>query len=214
MNGASSPESPATGLHPWVLHRSEGSAFNSADQFETHDPNQELIRSPEQNQLKEQHPSPYPVLMQEARSAPASTASSFANLLSSLTSPPPQPTEAWDDSDLAPDIATISYEHALRAQTRLKSPANHLPQSTPRTTIVTLRLTKAESAQLHERAAEAGLNVSAYLRSCVFEVETLRTQVREALQQFRSAVSAEQQQSHKPAQPEMPSWRSRLFSLW
>ncbi len=42
---------------------------------------------------------------------------------------------------------------------------------------ITIRLSKAECAQLHDRAAEAGLTVSAYLRSCTCEVEALRAQV-------------------------------------
>lgn len=39
---------------------------------------------------------------------------------------------------------------------------------------VTVRLSAAEYEQLHMRAAEAGLTVSAYLRSCTFEAEALR----------------------------------------
>ena len=42
---------------------------------------------------------------------------------------------------------------------------------------ITIRLSKAECAQLRRRAAEAGLTVSAYLRSCTFEAESLRAEV-------------------------------------
>jgi hypothetical protein len=52
---------------------------------------------------------------------------------------------------------------------------------------VTVRLSEAESAQLQKRAAEAGLTVSAYLRSCTFEAETLRAQVKAALAELRAA---------------------------
>jgi hypothetical protein len=54
---------------------------------------------------------------------------------------------------------------------------------------ITIRLSKAECDQLRERAAEAGLTVSAYLRSCTLEVESLRAQVKEALAELRSAGS-------------------------
>lgn len=56
-----------------------------------------------------------------------------------------------------------------------------------RRTSVTIRLSDAESVQLHERAAEAGLTVSAYLRSCAFEAEALRAQVKAALAELREA---------------------------
>lgn len=51
---------------------------------------------------------------------------------------------------------------------------------------VTVRLSAAEYEQLHKRAAEAGLTVSAYLRSCTFEAEALRAQVKDALAQLRA----------------------------
>jgi hypothetical protein len=38
---------------------------------------------------------------------------------------------------------------------------------------------------LRKRSAEAGITVSAYLRSCAFEVETLRAQVKDAVAQMR-----------------------------
>ena len=161
----------------------------------------------------------YPLLMPEIHSAPA-TASSFATVLSSLASPAPATETPWDDSALAEDVAVISYERALQAQTRMRpsgfaaSPPPRAPRAksgAPRAIIVTLRLSHAESAKLHERAAEAGLTVSAYIRSCVFEVEALRTQVREALAQLRSAACHEQQDKRDPVAPASPTWRSRLF---
>jgi hypothetical protein len=74
---------------------------------------------------------------------------------------------------------------------------------------ITIRLSQAESAQLHQRAAESGLTVSAYLRSCTLEVENLRAQVKETLAQLRSATASPAQQ--KPAVEGHGFW-SRLWS--
>jgi hypothetical protein len=71
-------------------------------------------------------------------------------------------------------------------------------------------MSKEECAQLHRRAAEAGLTVSAYLRSCTFEAETLRAMVKDTMAQLKSATSAEKQAN--PAQAR-PSWLQRLKRL-
>lgn len=55
-----------------------------------------------------------------------------------------------------------------------------------RSASVTIRLSKAECARLHKHAAEAGVTVSAYLRSCTFEAEALRAEVKTALAELRS----------------------------
>jgi hypothetical protein len=150
----------------------------------------------------------------------APSTSDFAHLLSTLTSTQQAATDPWDDSARADDVATISYERALQAHARMKPVTNSAPKSTiprrtsgnaPKTSVITLRLSQAESAQLHERAAEACLTVSAYVRSCVFEAEDLRAQVKEALSQFRSPASHVNRDS---APPPSPTWRNRLFSLW
>jgi hypothetical protein len=47
-----------------------------------------------------------------------------------------------------------------------------------RTTALSLRLSSGEHSLLKARAAEANLSVSVYLRTCVFEVEELRAQLR------------------------------------
>ncbi len=65
-----------------------------------------------------------------------------------------------------------------------------------KTASITIRLSNAECAQLHQRAAEAGLTISAYLRSCICEVEALRAQVKEALAQLRPVTAKDEQ---KPA---------------
>lgn len=55
---------------------------------------------------------------------------------------------------------------------------------------ITIRMSKDEAAQLHRRAAEAGLTVSAYLRSCTFEAESLRAMVKDTMAQLKAASSA------------------------
>ena len=71
---------------------------------------------------------------------------------------------------------------------------------------VTVRLSKAECARLHKHAAEAGVTVSAYLRSCTFEAEALRTQVKEALAGLRATASNEN--------PAAPAKEWRTFGRW
>lgn len=179
---------------------------------------------------------------------------------------PATPVENAQDLDgLADDVATISYEQALRshARTRPAPPAEQtgpaerasvdgdLPPRKPPQSVriaewvpdsdahpyemseageepargaadqdnrkaasVTIRLTRAERAQLHQRAAEAGLTISAYLRSCVLEAETLRAQVKEALAQLRQNPAAGEK---KPVQADIAAVaasRSRFFSSW
>jgi hypothetical protein len=61
---------------------------------------------------------------------------------------------------------------------------------------ITIRLSEEECEQLHQRAAEAGVTVSAYLRSCTFEAEALRAQVKEVLAQL--TVTAEEKVALDP----------------
>ncbi len=202
--------------------------------------------------------------MQELAPAPpastASTASSFASLLAALAAPAPNPSAEWNEDDLADDIASLSYEQALRTHTRhhafgadetplqqdrapepsrqpqpsqakaaatrltdedgnvaAKPKAENRPARLERnrkSASITIRLNKDEGAQLRERAAEAGLTVSAYLRSCIFEAEALRTQVKDALAQFRSAASTDVQKTPTPAPTPSHTWRTRLFPGW
>jgi hypothetical protein len=71
---------------------------------------------------------------------------------------------------------------------------------------ITIRLTEPECAQLRRRAAEAGITVSAYLRSCALEVESLRTQVKETLAHLRESTPV-------PA-PSLPSRQKPWFQFW
>ena len=177
---------------------------------------------------------------------------------------------AWNDDDLADDVATLSYESALKAHARYRSPqvsdqsltqptdsqsfwyeeaspaasetapqpvapstaslgpiANHETTSTPdqessfhraapyernlKDASITIRMSKAECAQLHRRAAEAGLTVSAYLRSCTFEAESLRAMVKDTLAQLRSVTT--QQAKPTDAAPPLRS-RFRKLAAW
>ena len=209
-------------------------------------------------------------------SSPSSAAPSFAGLLAALASPVDKSSSTgrkdpppWKNDELADDIATLSYESALRAHARYRSPSggpgggeNLLAQGasdllqrlraeepmpsvtaaieTPpeepgasqmstapepplpslernlKNASVTIRMSKAECAQLHRRAAEAGLTVSAYLRSCTFEAESLRAMVKETLAQMRSTPA----QKTNPALARdswwrrLGQWMARLLNPW
>jgi hypothetical protein len=69
-----------------------------------------------------------------------------------------------------------------------------------RTTCVTIWMTKAERAQLRRRAVEARLTISAYLRSCALEADTLRAQVKTALAELKTGTKTEEatRPSQKP----------------
>lgn len=199
------------------------------------------------------HPMP-----QATESAPSPTSPSFAGLLAALTAPAPK--TAWNNDDLADDVATLSYEHALRTHARYKpadssdraiAQAAEPETAPPRETIqddltlagkapslwmppgwdeeaepqsarglstmlernlkrasITIRLSKPECEQLRKRAAAAGLTVSAYLRSCTFEAETLRAQVKDVLAELRTTTARGQQPAaHTPRR----SWFERLL---
>jgi predicted DNA binding CopG/RHH family protein len=194
--------------------------------------------------------------------------------LAALTAPAQKPMPAWNDDDLADDVATLSYENALRAHGRyravdplradssdrsfpqpikpepvpagarrqvLSHAASAASEATPeegaahassvadseaeaetairpsarlernlKDASVTIRLSKAECAQLHQRAAEAGLTVSAYLRSCTFEAETLRAMVKDTMARLR-ATSTEGQPADSP--DKLPRIERRLRSI-
>lgn len=154
------------------------------------------------------------------------------------------PEESWLDA-LGDDVKTISYEQALRTHARYRQPAplpeldpapdlprakpteqvkvskriteDRVPLLAPKSSSITLRLTGPESAQVHARAADAGMTMSAYLRSCIFEVETLRSQVKDVLAQLHTepapetvpAIRSREERNSTPAK----DWRSRLFAL-
>jgi hypothetical protein len=197
----------------------------------------------------------------ESASQPAASSSSkpesssFAGFLSALASPAPRTTQ-WNDDALADDVATLSYESALKAHSRYNPAAEPLPQPSPvfaqpsaafdperlspasgslfstverapqlpappsatgpgdlKSASITIRMSEAECAQLKQRAADAGITISAYLRSCTFEAETLRGQVKEALAQLRAAASAnDKQPAPMPDRPTTFGWLPRIFA--
>ncbi len=199
-------------------------------------------------------------------SSPPSSASSFAGLLASLTSPDPSPAAGWNADDLADDVATLSYESALRTHARYKpvtpgdwSPAQSAEPQTCRScgarrsdpaasaeaktlpvdpnllndhggnsshahfamnrsgrkcASITIRMSEGECEQLKVRAAEAGLTISAYLRSCTFEAETLRAEVKKTLAEMRKPASAERKIVSTKARGRWFEWLLRLIPLW
>jgi len=166
-------------------------------------------------------------MQQSGQAQPSPASRSFAGLLASFAAPQTQAGDRaslWDDGDLGEDVATLSYESALRAAARngpmdradwpqasrsLRLSKNgetalaaRSGESAPeranaasakgrdgelRSASVTVRLSGQELEQLRQRAIEAGLTVSAYLRSCTFEAESLRAQVKAALAELRKA---------------------------
>jgi predicted DNA binding CopG/RHH family protein len=171
-------------------------------------------------------------MQEEIRNPFAHTAPDFAGLLAALAAAKPIELPTWNDEELPQDVATLSYERALRKHARYKSGdaeglnEAQVPASNPRRSgadapdvakpglrneesmrqsvatvqtserdrkcaSVTIRMSNAECEQLRQRAAEAGLSISAYLRSCTFEAEVLRTQVKQALAELRTPHSSE-----------------------
>ncbi len=159
---------------------------------------------------------------------PASTTpSSFVGFLAALAQP--EPTAAWNDDQLGEDVATLSYERALRTHARYHAvdladdagdaasaapagvvgplPAEAVcapsvlesaPEKNIKEASITIRMSREENAQLRKRAAEAGLTVSAYIRSCTFEAEALRALVKDTLTQFRAGGPPVQQHTNTP----------------
>ena len=174
------------------------------------------------------------IAMSESVSTPTTkSASSFASLLESFKGPAKKTNQLWDDSLLSDDVATISYEHALRSHRRVPpvAPLREsesqsaaalataqtcavAPVKKRKSASITIRLTESEGAQLHERAAAAQLSVSAYLRSCIFEAESLRAQVKEALSQIRSTTAEENKVCENKSPKPASVWRSRFLPRW
>ncbi|HUD13486.1 MAG TPA: hypothetical protein VMQ56_07505 [Terracidiphilus sp.] len=212
-------------------------------------------------------------MQQPARSEPSPT---FAGILGALAAPGQKRPPARDLDGLEDDVATLSYERALRVHTRYRAPdptdrsltqplkvervhfdelhvdiedsaaqpataqfafvpeahaeaeaaneglalnevsalneASTANDRNLKCASITIRVSKAECAQLRARAAEAGLTISAYLRSCTLEAESLRAQVKDALAQLRSEEPREltPRETQADAVPARSSWRGRL----
>lgn len=145
--------------------------------------------------------------MQPAASATPSP--SFAGILGRFAAPERNFPPGREADGLADDVATVvSYEYALRAQGRYRPPeAMAVEELRPvpaassaavapaapeqrKCASVTIRLTAEENERLRERATEAGMTLSAYVRSCAFEVETLRAQVKQTITELRATSVA------------------------
>lgn len=113
----------------------------------------------------------------------------------------PQPDPA---TNFARSTRSIPREEP-QALPRTFAPAELAP-SVRKCASVTVRLTAEENDRMRIRAAEADLTISAYLRSCAFEMESLRAQVKEALARMRAA-------EERGPQPRR-SWFWRVFSKW
>jgi hypothetical protein len=86
-------------------------------------------------------------------------------------------------------------------------------EQTLKSASITIRMSKAECAQLHRRAADAGLTVSAYLRSCTFEAESLRTMVKDTMAQLLVAKAQTEHVEPEPSrQSRLRRWQSRILS--
>jgi hypothetical protein len=65
-----------------------------------------------------------------------------------------------------------------------------------RNAVVSIRLNDLEIDRLRQRAAESGISVSAYMRSCVLDAEHLRAQVKQALAEMRASIQPTPPASH------------------
>jgi predicted DNA binding CopG/RHH family protein len=77
---------------------------------------------------------------------------------------------------------------------------------------VTIRVSEAELEQLRQRAGEAGLTISAYLRSCTIEAEALRAQVKQALAELRTQRNNRMREpaNEEPVQRKHLGWIARF----
>jgi hypothetical protein len=117
------------------------------------------------------------------------------------------------DKDRAAQTASAKLENASRPGDTVGSSrgASIAPDRNLKSTSVTIRLSLAECLQLRQRAGEAGLTVSAYLRSCTFEAESLRALVKDTMARLRSEASVEHQ---AVAARGGRTLRERLTWLW
>lgn len=124
---------------------------------------------------------------------------------------PSFPASELHEADLHCSAEALSPRQSLKPD----GPLGPARASLQKTASVTVRLTTEECANLHARAAEAGMSVSAYLRSCIFEAESLRAQVKEALAEIRTPdPSPKKPCAAEPASaPRERGW-SRFLAGW
>jgi hypothetical protein len=119
--------------------------------------------------------------------------------------------EAIPDA-LAPDsrIAAPQAEPAWKTDAKITPDNPTAHDLNLKSASITIRLSKAECVQLRRRAAEAELTVSAYLRSCTFEAESLRALVKDTLAQLRTINATEDQKPAATARTSRFAWLHRL----
>lgn len=93
-------------------------------------------------------------------------------------------------------IAARKSGESVRIESTHRASLARLNTPQQRRTVVSLRLTDEELEQLRLRAEESGINVSAYVRSCVMEAENLRSQVRHVMAEIRALGAASLIQRH------------------
>jgi hypothetical protein len=201
--------------------------------------------------------------MQQPAASPTPSPN-FAGMLAAFVEPGQKRPPARDLDGLEDDVATLSYERALRAHARYRAPeasdraltqlaqaqtetvsifevlpdlnagerpaiveatfavsataerepaAEALPafDRNLKSASITIRMSKAECAQLRIRAAEAGLTMSAYLRSCTFEAESLRALVKDTLAQLRDEPPTTEHPVSVPHRRTLFQWLAQLW---
>jgi hypothetical protein len=119
---------------------------------------------------------------------------------------PPIPRTAPQSIAPAPQpAAPVAVASAAPVKASVMATENKLKCSS-----ITIRMSAAECAQLRSRAAEAGMTISAYLRSCTLEAETLRAQVKEVMAELRAAATQVEQNAPAPA----PAATGRNWRAW
>lgn len=102
---------------------------------------------------------------------------------------PPLP-DGEDLTSITSKGTIVAKPDVLREETALQRNELQMSLVDQRKSIISIRLTESEIAQLRDRADESGISVSAYMRSCVLEAENLRSQVKQALAEMRSLADS------------------------
>lgn len=127
--------------------------------------------------------------------------------------PPRNPVEREPSTNPGPSPVPAIGSAAKNSARSQAAPAPPFPtqhEQNLKSASITIRMSQAECAQLHQRAAEAGLTVSAYLRSCTLEAESLRALVVETMAQLRRSGAGEQTAPHAQSSP----WRQRMTDFF
>jgi hypothetical protein len=155
------------------------------------------------------------------------TQASVADLLGEKSSTAvPSPASRSVSRPAASTQSAASPRSAAKSEARLDHAPSTAFERNLKDASITIRMSRAECEQLHQRAAEAGLTISAYLRSCTFEAESLRAMVKDTLAQLRPASTPVANPAAIPAMPAkssspspvhrrgLPAWLPRLFTPW